>query len=591
MGDYYAKDSAEPSPGAPYYYQEPPPSRRAPVQAMPPPAPPANSSEGAITVGHWDAELCGCCTHAVPNCLMATCCPCVSLAQISARLGMLSFPVALCLFGVVILAEWVAVGLVGYRANYVNQDSNYSNYDCYYYYICDYSTYSFGTAYTIFCIYLSLATIGIFLFVWHLRTQTRTRFQLPGTCCCDFWSALCCTCCSIAQVATHVKSYTSGNCNFGPPDTLPAYAPNGQTPSVGQSCPQPSAPSNDGSHYAVDIHQRRYNTPSTAASTAPSTATVSRPSTNSRSVPTGKSTSSNSNSLWEDPVIIAARIPYDGIQLQQCVSRGGNGEVYRAIYRNEYVAVKMLLAATRKDLTQINAFLSEIKLAATLEHPNIVQFIGVSWESLSSLYAVFEFMEGGDLRSLLTQYKLQNQPNGLDATKLRIAMEVAHALTYMHSLSPMVLHRDLKSRNILLSGRLEAKLTDFGASKIRLDRTLTAGVGTSLWMAPEVVMGERYDEKADVFSFGAVLSELDTHELPYEKARHNREDDQPLPDLAVMQLVLLGKLRMEFTASLAPEVRALAESCVNVDPKQRPTAAEVAYGLSKALKATSYHVI
>ncbi|KAL3669705.1 hypothetical protein V7S43_005086 [Phytophthora oleae] len=82
-----------------------------------------------------------------------------------------------------------------------------------------------------------------------------------------------------------------------------------------------------------------------------------------------------------------------------------------------------------------------------------------------------------------------------------------------------MIHRDLKSKNILLNGALEAKLSDFGISRERLDHTMTAGVGTSLWMAPEVMLGEKYDEKADIFSFGVVLSELDVYTLPYSHAR------------------------------------------------------------------------
>uniref|UniRef100_H3G6F2 Protein kinase domain-containing protein n=1 Tax=Phytophthora ramorum TaxID=164328 RepID=H3G6F2_PHYRM len=78
---------------------------------------------------------------------------------------------------------------------------------------------------------------------------------------------------------------------------------------------------------------------------------------------------------------------------------------------------------------------------------------------------------------------------------------ICHALTYLHSLATPVIHRDLKSRNILLNHAMAAKLTDFGISRERLDRTMTAGVGTSVWMAPEVMLGEKYDVKADIFSF------------------------------------------------------------------------------------------
>lgn len=88
-------------------------------------------------------------------------------------------------------------------------------------------------------------------------------------------------------------------------------------------------------------------------------------------------------------------------------------------------------------------------------------------------------MEGGDLRTLLIKYYENDHPRGFDPAKIKMALQVAHALTYLHSLDPVVLHRDLKSRNILLTDSLDAKITDFGASRERSDKTMTAGVGTS----------------------------------------------------------------------------------------------------------------
>ncbi|POM77700.1 TKL protein kinase, partial [Phytophthora palmivora] len=269
------------------------------------------------------------------------------------------------------------------------------------------------------------------------------------------------------------------------------------------------------------------------------------------------------STLWEDPVILASRIPIDRIKLGAVISRGGFGEVYRGRYRDQDVAVKTLLPEKRKDLTHIQAFLSEVRLMATMEHPHIVQFIGVAWESLSDLFCVTEFMTGGDLRSLLKDYLATGVPQGMDASKMQIAYQVAYALTYLHSLDPVVLHRDLKSRNILLTESLDAKITDFGASRIRSDATMTAGVGSSLWMAPEVMMGMRYGEKADVFSLGVVISELDTHELPYSHAKDSNSGSsgRQLPDTAVLQMVSMGKLRVQFSRFMDPDMAHFVDSC------------------------------
>ncbi|GMF66369.1 unnamed protein product [Phytophthora lilii] len=168
----------------------------------------------------------------------------------------------------------------------------------------------------------------------------------------------------------------------------------------------------------------------------------------------------------------------------------------------------------------------------------------------------------------------------MDASKVQIAYQVAYALTYLHSLEPVVLHRDLKSRNILLTESLDAKITDFGASRVRSDATMTASVGSSLWMAPEVMMGKRYGEKADVFSLGVVISELDTHELPYSHAKENSSrSGHPLPGTAVLQMVSMGKRRVRFSPFMDPDMARFVGSCVSVDPRERPTAAEVLYYL------------
>ncbi|KAG6970407.1 hypothetical protein JG687_00002643, partial [Phytophthora cactorum] len=223
--------------------------------------------------------------------------------------------------------------------------------------------------------------------------------------------------------------------------------------------------------------------------------------------------------LWDDDVITAKRIPRDKVQTQKLISRGAFGEVYAGIFNGQQVAIKVLLPSTRTNLKQVNEFLAEAKMNATMDHPHIVAFVGVAWDSLSDLCVVLEYMHGGELRALLDQYLKSKHPVGFNKQKATTALQVCHALTYLHSLDPPVVHRDLKSRNILFSSDMEAKLSDFGISRERLDQTMTAGVGTSLWMAPEVMMGERYDDKADMFSFGVVLSELDVHTMPYAQAK------------------------------------------------------------------------
>ncbi|KAG2982894.1 hypothetical protein PC120_g24557 [Phytophthora cactorum] len=288
--------------------------------------------------------------------------------------------------------------------------------------------------------------------------------------------------------------------------------------------------------------------------------------------------------LWDDEVIATARIPREKVLVQQLISRGGYGEIYYGFFIRKHVAIKTLLPELRKSVKHVNEFLDEARLLARLDHPRIVQFVGIAWDTLADLCFVLEYMEGGDLHALLASYQAQHYETGFDRSKVTIALHVAHALTYMHSLDPPVLHRDLKSKNILLSAELEAKITDFGTSRERVDRTMTAGVGTSLWMAPEVMLGQRYDHKSDIFSFGVVLSELDLHTLPYSHAKDSGKSGRKLPDTAILQMVALGKIRVGFSSGALESMVALGNSCVAVDPKDRPTAAEALYQLQLILR-------
>ncbi|CAI5739428.1 unnamed protein product [Hyaloperonospora brassicae] len=291
------------------------------------------------------------------------------------------------------------------------------------------------------------------------------------------------------------------------------------------------------------------------------------------------------NRPWDDDFVVAARIPRDKVTVDQVLSRGGFGVVYSGSYNGRQVAVKMLLPDTRRNISHVVNLLAEVKMMASMEHPHIVEFIGVAWDSLTNMCVVSEFMAGGDLKALLSGYDEQEHPMGFSRQKLRIALHIAHALMYMHSLDPPIIHRDLKSKNVLLNENLDAKLTDFGTSRERVNESMTGGVGTCLWMAPEVMLGDRYDDKADVFSFGVVLSELDTHACPYWQARDPNDSSRPMPEPAILQMVATGKLRVEFSKQACNAVVELGTACVSLDPKSRPTASEALYRLHTVIAA------
>ncbi|KAJ0390548.1 hypothetical protein P43SY_011585 [Pythium insidiosum] len=182
-------------------------------------------------------------------------------------------------------------------------------------------------------------------------------------------------------------------------------------------------------------------------------------------------------------------------------------------------------------------------------------------------------------------YQQQNRANGFNQHKLRIALHIVDALVYLHSRQPPVLHRDLKSRNVLLSTQHDAKLIDFGVSRERGDQTMTAGVGTLRWMAPEVMQGGRYSDKADIFSFGVLLSELDTHRIPYNV------DGAPMNDLVIITQVSMGHLKVDFSPEADNKIVRLARACMAFEATKRPSAEQVLQILASFVEGDTIYAI
>ncbi|KAJ0405099.1 hypothetical protein P43SY_000510 [Pythium insidiosum] len=284
-----------------------------------------------------------------------------------------------------------------------------------------------------------------------------------------------------------------------------------------------------------------------------------------------------------DPEVLQARISLSDLLVGDKIGHGAYGEVFVGEYHSVPVAIKRLSPQHRHDIKLLESFLNEAKLTASLQHPRIIHFVGIAWDTSSDVHVVTEYMSGGDLRSLLSMYRQQRRPTGFDQHKLRIALNIVEALSYLHARRPQVLHRDLKSRNILLSTQHEAKLIDFGASRERADSTMTAGVGTLRWMAPEVMRGGRYSDMADIFSFGVVLSELDTHRIPYSV------DGAPSNDLAIITQVAMGQLSVEFSTNADEKIVELAQMCMAFEVSARPTASHVESILKSFVRGGAFY--
>ncbi|RLN67565.1 hypothetical protein BBJ28_00015386 [Nothophytophthora sp. Chile5] len=292
-----------------------------------------------------------------------------------------------------------------------------------------------------------------------------------------------------------------------------------------------------------------------------------------------------SNDVRNDEDLIPYRLPIADLSIQKELATGGFGIVYLARLYSQLVVVKQILpkAASKERLRR---FMDEIRLYARMDHPKIVRFIGLAWTNLLDLSLVMDYMSRGDLTTLLQRNRREKggrrsftwlSDRSLPRSKIALALDLAEALVYLHSFDPPIIHRDLKSRNILLSHEWEAKLSDFGISReSSSETTMTGGMGTTAWISPEVLQGDRYSESADIYSFGIVLSELDTCGHPYNS---NRRDGDALTDAKIALLVSTNAIKPTVEADCPAEVRALILQCVAFDRSERPSAVALHYQL------------
>ncbi|KDO18622.1 TKL protein kinase [Saprolegnia parasitica CBS 223.65] len=265
------------------------------------------------------------------------------------------------------------------------------------------------------------------------------------------------------------------------------------------------------------------------------------------------------------------------------LASGAYGDVWRGIYAHTTVALKRV---KHPSPTSVHAFIHEILLLHTLESPYIVRLLGVRWRRLMDMEAIVEYCDLGDLRSFLAASTVDNVSW---ATKALILENVVYGLVFLHTFEPVIIHRDLKSRNVLLDSKTGTKLSDFGTSRILDDqKTLTNGIGTFQWMAPEVILGTEYTVAADIYSFGVILSEMSTHEVPYSDAL-NASSGRALSQQAILSKVASGALRPTFAAAAPPWLLDVGTRCLSLDPTQRPTTLELTVLVRNFVLAVAEH--
>ncbi|AGO82793.1 Serine/threonine protein kinase [Pandoravirus dulcis] len=251
-------------------------------------------------------------------------------------------------------------------------------------------------------------------------------------------------------------------------------------------------------------------------------------------------------------------IDFADVQLGTQVGVGSYGVVYRARWKGVDVAVKRFIRQQLDERTLLD-FRAETALMLDLAHPNVVVFIGACVRR-PNLCLVTEFIKGGNLRALLADVSVRVAW----ADRLRLMRTAAAGVAYLHGRDRPIVHRDLKSSNLLVDDNFTIKVADFGFARIREDNATMTRCGTPAWTAPEVLRGERYSEKADVYSFGVVMWEIITRKQPYSGRNF----------MAVTLAVLEGT-RLDIPADCPADLAKLVRRCWRKNPAKRPSMAEV----------------
>ncbi|CAI0414272.1 unnamed protein product [Linum tenue] len=254
---------------------------------------------------------------------------------------------------------------------------------------------------------------------------------------------------------------------------------------------------------------------------------------------------------------VDCEIKWENLQLAEEVGQGAFAAVYRAIWNESDVAVKVYFASDYREET-LHEYTKEIEIMKRLRHPNVLLFMGAVY-SPQRLALVTEFLPRGSLFKTLHR---NNQTLDIKR-RLKMALDVAKGMNYLHHRNPPIVHRDLKSSNLLVDKNWNVKVGDFGLSRWKHATFLSAksGIGTPQWMAPEVLRNDPSNEKSDVYSFGVILWELMTVSIPWDK----------LNSLQVVGVVGFMDRRLELPEGLDPRIASIIQNCWKSDPQQRPS--------------------
>lgn len=265
-------------------------------------------------------------------------------------------------------------------------------------------------------------------------------------------------------------------------------------------------------------------------------------------------------------------IPWSELVLKEKIGAGSFGTVHRADWNGSDVAVKILMEQDFHP-ERLKEFLREVAIMRSLRHPNIVLLMGAVTQP-PNLSIVTEYLSRGSLYRLLHRHGARENLD--ERRRLSMAFDVAKGMNYLHKRNPPIVHRDLKSPNLLVDKKYTVKVCDFGLSRLKANTFLSSktAAGTPEWMAPEVLRDEPSNEKSDVYSFGVILWEIMTLQQPWSNLN---------PAQVVAAVGFKGR-RLEIPSSVDPKVAAVIESCWIREPWRRPSFASIMESLKPLIK-------